>query len=130
MTTMRPILVVDDNAEVRDGLRRVFNDAGYTVVMAASGREALAKLQEGLRPCGIVMDLMMPGMNGVEFRNEQVRNPAWAPIPVITYSGMTGERLQVAPLPGADAAQAQAKQIDSIMALVRQHCAKSEDTRH
>jgi DNA-binding NarL/FixJ family response regulator len=62
----RSVLIVDDNSEVRQALVRLFVDGGFEVCgEAASGRAAIEKAQE-LNPGLIVMDLSMPGMNGIE----------------------------------------------------------------
>ncbi|MFL6206184.1 MAG: response regulator transcription factor [Acidimicrobiales bacterium] len=59
------ILIVDDDASIRAMLGFVFDDAGYTVVEAADGAEALEALR-GSPPALMVLDLMMPGIDGVE----------------------------------------------------------------
>lgn len=61
---------------------------GYTVVTAANGREALVILFAGLRPQVIVMDMVMPVMNGFEFRQEQLRYPDLASIPFVARSAV------------------------------------------
>ena len=71
----RPILVVDDDADVRLLLRRMLEKAGYVVVEAEHGRAALARLAE-LTPELILLDLMMPEMDGFEFLDELRRLPA------------------------------------------------------
>jgi CheY-like chemotaxis protein len=69
------ILVIDDQPDARAGLEIMLRRDGYTVETAANGREALDKLWRGLRPCIILMDLMMPVMTGYEFRQEQMEYP-------------------------------------------------------
>jgi CheY-like chemotaxis protein len=59
---------------------------GYSVAAAANGREAIDHLRERGRPCVILLDLMMPIMDGWQFRAEQLRDPGLAPIPVIVIS--------------------------------------------
>lgn len=82
------VLLVDDHGDVRDGIAILLRDAGYAVVTASNGREALAALYAGLRPCLIIMDLMMPVMNGFEFRDEQLRDDRIASIPFVAYSAV------------------------------------------
>lgn len=77
------LLVVEDDRDVRDAMVDVLRDAGYQVAWAPEGAEAIRVLREGLRPAAILLDLMMPGMNGFQFRAEQQRDPALAAIPVI-----------------------------------------------
>jgi CheY-like chemotaxis protein len=81
----RPVLVVDDNADVRLLLRRMLEKAGYEVVEAEHGRTALARLAE-LTPELILLDLMMPEMDGFEFLDELRRLPAGRTIPVVVIT--------------------------------------------
>ena len=67
-------------------LGAALQDAGYEVELAASGVEALDKLRWGLRPCVILLDLQMPGMNGWDFRAEQKRTPALEAIPIVAMT--------------------------------------------
>ncbi len=82
----QPILVVDDDADIRDLLAQLLSDEGYEVITAADGREALARLRQLPRPCVILLDLMMPVMNGPQFYAEQQRDPTLATIPVVVIS--------------------------------------------
>lgn len=79
------MLVVDDDADIRETMAGVLEDEGYEVRLAEDGRAALAVL-ETCAPQVIVLDLMMPVMNGEEFRQNQLRDPALASIPVIVIS--------------------------------------------
>ena len=63
---LRPILVVDDDVDIRESLKEVLIDEGYVVHTAADGREALAVLSTFDRPPLILLDLLMPVMNGWE----------------------------------------------------------------
>lgn len=87
----RPLLlVVEDDADVREAMSDVLRDAGYQVRPAPDGDAAMEALRGGLRPAAILLDLMMPGMNGYEFRARQRADPAIADIPVIVLSAMRG----------------------------------------
>jgi CheY-like chemotaxis protein len=81
----RPILVVDDEAEQRRLLRRILEHEGYAVVEADNGHAALDRLREGT-PAVILLDLMMPVMDGFEFLVERDREQAWRGIPVIVLT--------------------------------------------
>ncbi len=81
------VLVVDDDHEIREVMDVVLGTAGFDVKLASEGGEALALLRSGLRPNVIVLDLMMPGMNGWQFRSEQIKDPQIAAIPVVVLSG-------------------------------------------
>jgi CheY-like chemotaxis protein len=81
------VLVVDDDRDIRDSLVEVLEDHGYRAVTAANGRDALDLLRAGAcPPCLILLDLMMPVMDGRGFREEQLKHPAWGQIPVIVLS--------------------------------------------
>ncbi len=84
----RVVLVVDDDASIRESLVDLLGDEGYRVDTAGNGVEALEKLRQpsGLRPCVILLDLMMPIMNGQQFYTEQQRDPALSSIPIVVIS--------------------------------------------
>lgn len=81
------MLVVDDDADIRKMLAEILELEGYEAILAANGREALGRLRAGVRPSLILLDLMMPGMNGWEFRSEQLQDPDLASIPVVILTG-------------------------------------------
>jgi CheY-like chemotaxis protein len=82
------VLVVDDNPEIRSSLEEVLGEEGYQVVGVADGQEALDYLTTREEPRVILLDLMMPVMDGWQFRAEQKKNPKLANIPVIVISAM------------------------------------------
>jgi CheY-like chemotaxis protein len=88
-TTCIGVLVVDDDPDTRESMQEVLEAEGYAVSCVANGREALEYLQHSPRPCVILLDLMMPVMDGWQFRREQKLDPTIADIPliVITASG-------------------------------------------
>ena len=81
------VVIVEDDELIRESLLEVLEDHGYEAIGAGDGREALDKLAslDG-PPCLIVLDLMMPGMDGREFRKRQLADPALKSIPVIVIS--------------------------------------------
>jgi CheY-like chemotaxis protein len=83
------VLVVDDDRDIRECLRDLLVEAGYQVQIAAHGRAALDLLHQGDRPAVILLDLMMPVMDGMTFRSHQLRDPQLASIPLVlvTASG-------------------------------------------
>jgi DNA-binding response OmpR family regulator len=83
---METVLVVDDDEHVLRLVERVLSRAGYDVHRARDGAEGL-QLAESHRPDLIVLDLKMPVMDGPTFRQEQLRRPALARIPVLVLSG-------------------------------------------
>jgi CheY-like chemotaxis protein len=81
------ILVVEDEEDIRDIICMVLEDAGVQAVPAGDGREALDRMRLGPPPRLIVLDMMMPGMDGWEFRRAQLEDPRLAAIPVLVLSG-------------------------------------------
>lgn len=79
----KTVLVVDDDVDFRESLRDVLRDEGYAVTLAANGQEALALLPGLKRPCGIILDIEMPVMNGHQFFRAMSAWPAVADIPVM-----------------------------------------------
>jgi CheY-like chemotaxis protein len=86
----RPVLLIDDNEDVRVAMKTLLELEGYFVVEAAEGDEALMQLREGLDPCVILLDMLMPGKDGLQFRTEQLADPAFATLPTIAYSAHPG----------------------------------------
>jgi CheY-like chemotaxis protein len=83
----RGVLVVDDNVDIREILVDILKGRGYAAVGAENGLVALERLREvGFKPCVILLDLMMPIMDGRSFRAAQRSDPALADIPVLVMS--------------------------------------------
>ena len=96
------VLVVDDDTEIRETIIEVLEEAGYTAVGAADGVEALAQLRDPEdRWCVVLLDLMMPNMDGRTFRAQQLQDPGISTVPVVIVSAMSdveeaAEELKVA----------------------------------
>ena len=113
-------MVVDDDPDIRDSLREVLEDEGYEVATVGNGREALDYLKQASpRPCVILLDLMMPVMDGWQFRRQQVLDAELADIPVIVVSAAGKERIA-----GIDADGYLSKPVDleQLLAQVNQYC--------
>jgi CheY-like chemotaxis protein len=82
----RNVLVVEDDADIRAALSLTLQGGGYQVAEASNGKEALDQLRHGSPADLIVLDLMMPVMDGWQFRREQQRDPRLAAIPVVIVS--------------------------------------------
>jgi CheY-like chemotaxis protein len=85
------VLVVDDDEDIRDSIQSLLQLRGFTVDTAADGASALARMRSGPPPALVILDFMMPGMNGEEFRAAQLLEPALATVPVVLLTG-AGER--------------------------------------
>lgn len=87
MTSAAVVMVVDDDDDLRDTVCEFLEGDGYRTIGAADGASALSKLQlEEGKPALILLDLMMPGMNGWQFREAQLQQPAIAHIPVVVMT--------------------------------------------
>ena len=98
------VLVVEDDADILRAIVQVLQDEGETVRSAENGRVALAMLRApgATLPCVILLDSMMPVMDGLAFRAEQLHDPALAGIPVIVLTA-DGHAVEKAALSGANA---------------------------
>jgi CheY-like chemotaxis protein len=90
------VLLIDDDFAILDGVSDFLESEGFSVVPASNGLEALNRLRSGLRVDAIVLDVMMPMMDGWDFRAEQLADPSLrdTPVVVISASGFTRRTLQ------------------------------------
>jgi CheY-like chemotaxis protein len=80
------VLIVEDDDDVAEAMALILKDAGYEAEIARDGMQGLERLRRGAPPALILLDLMMPVMGGSEFREEQLRMPEAASIPVVVIS--------------------------------------------
>ena len=88
--TRKRVLVVEDEADIREMLSGVLNEEGYEVLSAVHGQDALNKLERGFNPNVILLDLMMPVLNGFELLRVLYRTPRWSSIPVVIVTASQG----------------------------------------
>lgn len=114
------VLVVDDDEDIRDTVRSLLELKGHRVATAADGAEGLERMRTGTPPRVVILDLMMPGMSGEEFRAVQLSDSALASIPVIVLSG-AGRLTEKSTLAGTEVVP---KPIDlqTLFALVDRFC--------
>ena len=117
----KTVLVVDDDRDIRDVLTDALEAEGYRVVTAADGIEALDWLRQNVaRPCIILLDLMMPRMDGIQFRTEVMNDPALSRIPVVVLGRPQRHRDgQVAQLRGS---LRKPVPLEALLAAVHAHC--------
>lgn len=115
------VLIVDDDYAVAESLADFLQDEGFDVVIATDGRLALDKLRCGLRPCAILLDLMMPRMNGWQFRDEQLRDLELKDIPTIIVSALPCDAAKRAQLGGVDFLP-KPPLLPHLLAAIRRHC--------
>jgi CheY-like chemotaxis protein len=92
------VLIVEDDEGVRESVAAILREEGYVVDVVASGAEALARLQREPRPTLILLDLMMPEMDGIDFRRRQLDDPELGAIPVVIISARPDVARQAARL--------------------------------
>jgi len=83
------VLVIDDDAQIVDIVSALLKLHGYPVATAADGAEALQQLKRHPLPCLILLDVMMPNMDGWQFRAELLKDATLASIPVVVTSGIS-----------------------------------------
>jgi two-component system response regulator MprA len=87
------IMVVDDEAAVRDALRRALSLEGYDVELATDGAEALQRLDEGARPDALLLDVLMPGVDGLEVCRRLRRSGSRLPVLLLTARAEVSDRV-------------------------------------
>ena len=121
------ILIVDDDAGIRQLLVLFLEHKGYTAKTVANGLEALNQLQAAQPlPLLILLDLMMPVMDGATFRLAQLSDSRIAAIPVVVLSAAENIEAQ-APLLTADAYVPKPILFDSLLQIVEQYCQQSRE---
>jgi CheY-like chemotaxis protein len=117
----KSVLVVEDDPTILGAMKMVLEWEGYQVACATNGQEALEMLRMGERPSLILLDVMMPVLDGWQFREEQKRDPKLASIPVVVVSAVEG----AASVDAADHVQ-KPFQVEELLATLRrqeQHAA-------
>ena len=106
MSARNPILVIDDDEDIRDVLEMALESMGYCVEQAGGGAEALRLMEDGPKPSLVLLDMMMPDMDGEAVLSAMRRAPALADIPVVLVTGHA-------------AAQEKALELNAASALVK-----------
>jgi CheY-like chemotaxis protein len=120
------VLVVEDDPDIREALIQILEDSGYRPSGAVDGQDALDKLDAAPRsggglPCLILLDLMMPVMDGRMFREEQLRRPALSAIPVVVLSAYRDLETHIQGL-GAVGHFHKPFKISQLLDVLRVHC--------
>jgi CheY-like chemotaxis protein len=113
------VFVVEDDVDTRDMMGRFLELEGFTVEVAANGKQALERLNAGVHPCVILLDLMMPVMDGWQFRSHQIRDASLASIPVIVVSAAGKDRIGDIE---ANAYLSKPVDLEQLLAQVTQYC--------
>ena len=124
MAPSRTVLVVDDDGDIRDALCLVLEHNGYRALSAANGQEALSRLRSDGEVDLILLDMMMPVMDGWGFRMSQPEGPAFVKIPVVVLTG-DGRASSKAAAIGAVGYLKKPLDLGDLLAVVARHCSRA-----
>ena len=110
-----PILVVEDHPELLDAVVTLLQDEGWTAIGASNGEEAIVRLNGGLRPSLVVIDLMLPKVSGWDLLQHLQETPGLQEIPTLVISGFPRDSLRVT----ADIVLSKPVDYDRLVAAVR-----------
>ncbi len=113
------VLIVEDDPDIRETLQHLLESSGYRAPAAGNGREALDILDSIERPCLILLDLMMPVMDGWAFLTALDQDERLAHLPIVIVSAYTDKAMS---LERAEQVLKKPVDIHALMAVVRQHC--------
>lgn len=84
---MRDLLLIEDDSDLRKVIREAVEIDGYQVTIAYDAEEALSLLEKGFTPAGIMCDITLPRMSGLDFLAQIRKNPQWSPVVIVAMSG-------------------------------------------
>lgn len=117
MASDKVLMVVEDDAASRNAMAKLADFVGFDVKTAENGQEALDDLHhDARRPCLILLDLMMPVMDGWQFLKEKEHDPELAPIPVVVVSAANDHP------PGTAGALDKPVDFDLLMSTLKRYC--------
>src|SRR5262249_5230735 len=112
----------EDDTDIRESMAELLADEGYEVFEAGDGAEALSVLASlPTLPCVILLDLMMPRMDGWQFRKKQLADTSYADIPVVVCTGTSDPHDALTAL-GANELVTKPFAFTALIAAVRRHC--------
>jgi CheY-like chemotaxis protein len=124
-TNRKTILVVEDDVIIREGLTTVLGRAGYQIIPAANGREALDRLRE--KPVDLILlDMMLPVLDGWRFLERRRRDQEPLPAPVLVVTGFEEGSLEWAVALGAAGYLRKPVAIETLLAEVERCCARPQ----
>ncbi|MDB4993911.1 MAG: chemotaxis protein CheY [Myxococcaceae bacterium] len=114
------VLVVEDELELRELMQEALELSGYLVVTAADGQEALDALPRIDNLCLVLLDLLMPRMNGWDFFQRMRANPKLANVPVIVHSSEPAEAPD-----GVTRVLQKPVALERLLSVVQEYCARA-----
>jgi CheY-like chemotaxis protein len=118
MAPCEGVMIVEDDASIREVVSQILMFEGYTVHTAENGRQALDRLKTIPYPVLILLDLMMPVMNGWQFLEARKNNAVLAELPVVVVSAVADPN----GTPDATEVMRKPPDIDSLLEVVHHHC--------
>jgi CheY-like chemotaxis protein len=115
---MKNVLVVEDDKDIQEALGQILRHEGFRVFSAYNGREALEHLRNGEEFCLILLDMIMPEMDGEEFLQAMQRDRRLAPIPVIAMTA--GNRVP----PNVVDSIPKPIELEPLLRRIEDHCSK------
>jgi two-component system, chemotaxis family, chemotaxis protein CheY len=113
----KTVLVVDDDADIREAVADLLEDAGYFVLEAGDGHQALARLDSlHGEPCLVLLDMMMPNMNGAELLEALSNGQRLGALPVVVMSANTTDAS------GARRVLRKPVPVDALLRVVQEFC--------
>ena len=125
MSSVAPVLVVEDHADTRELVATLLETAGFSVVTADNGLTGLQRLQEA-RPCVVLLDLTMPVMSGWEFRSAQLQMDGLSGVPVLLMTALPDAERHARALKAAGVI-AKPFDYDRLISQVSQHCGEPRE---
>jgi len=121
----RSVLIVEDEEFIRDNLKMLLEFEGYPVSTANNGEEGLKALRGMEHPCLVLLDLLMPVMNGLEFLEAKGKDDVIASIPVCVVSGVADRPI----VSGIKAFIKKPIDFDGLLKFVRDYCGEPSQKR-
>ena len=112
------VLIVEDEEDLREMMREALELSGYSVITAQEGVDALAKLDGIDRLCLILLDLLMPGMNGWDLFERVRARPELSSVPIIVHSSAANQAPQ-----GVTRVLRKPLVLDKLLSTVQEYCA-------
>ena len=118
MTNSTTIMVIDDDADIRELMKMFLEADGYDVSLAKDGLDAIEQLQAGARPALILLDLMLPRMDGEQFL-KRMRAGRFGKIPVVVISGHNAAQQKAVEIQAVSCLE-KPVELDELLKTVRQ----------
>jgi len=116
-TKAHTVLIVEDEEDLREMMREALERKGYAVVTAQEGQDALNKIEGIDQLCLVLLDLLMPGMNGWDFFTKMRERPELAQVPVIVHSSASNRAPE-----GVTRVLQKPILFDRLISVVREYC--------